>query len=459
MAGKCAVTMAMVSLVFLLRDQTGVSSAPAEPESDANLQSDERFLQLESSLKNIQETMTAFKANQQSSLTNIQASMSSFKAQFGDLHTRILALEMKQKQIREEDRTENNAFREQLDEMETTVQPIAECVPCAATSISTGLMTEIMSTVESRLEEWSGAQGESSGARGESSGAQGESSGAQGESSGAQGESSGAQGESSGAQGESSGAQGESSGAQGESSGSHVQGGSSGAQEVSSGAQSESSEEHENSSGEQIESNGGQEETSPVGGTLIGTKAYNCQYQTLWTVDLAGTYTVSRVSILNKADCCETCGLSTFTHVPQSDCGDVDIASYEGVTLQSCADACCADTACVSFQHNIWSGCYLKHTICSAGEKVYSPGGHMYDRQVGTGQENFIVRVSPSETTDQNDQCGETYVETPLDGQTIVVHCNPPMSGRYVSVLVRTVLGGGLRYRLKLCMVEVYGTG
>ncbi|XP_035672663.1 uncharacterized protein LOC118413406 [Branchiostoma floridae] len=443
MAGKCAVTMAMMSLVFLLRDQTGVSSAPAEPESDANLQSDERFLRLESSLKNIQETMTAFKANQQSSLTNIQASMSSFKAQFGDLHTRVLALEMKQKEIREEDRTENNAFREQLDEMETTVQPIAECVPCTATSISTGLMSEIMSTVDSRLEELSGAQGESSGAQGESSGAQGESSGAQGESSGAQGESSGAQGESSGAQGESSGAQGESSGAQGE----------------SSGAQSESSEEHENSSGEQLESNGGQDGSSPVRGTLIGTEVYNCQYQPLWTVDLAGTYTVSRVSILNKADCCETCGLSTFTHVPQSDCGDVDIANYEGVTLQFCADACCADTACVSFQHNIWSGCYLKHTICSAGEKVYSPGGHVYDRQAGTGQENFIVRVSPSETTDQNDQCGETYVETPLDGQTIVVHCNPPMSGRYVSVLVRTVPGGGLRYRLKLCMVEVYGTG
>ncbi|CAH1277274.1 EGF [Branchiostoma lanceolatum] len=65
---------------------------------------------------------------------------------------------------------------------------------------------------------------------------------------------------------------------------------------------------------------------------------------------------------------------------------------------------------------------------------------------------NFMVRVGPNEDLAQNDQCGETYTDTPTDGQTIVVYCNPPMSGRYVSVQVL-----GQEDHLSLCEVEVFG--
>ncbi|XP_066275306.1 uncharacterized protein [Branchiostoma lanceolatum] len=72
----------------------------------------------------------------------------------------------------------------------------------------------------------------------------------------------------------------------------------------------------------------------------------------------------------------------------------------------------------------------------------------------GQRKPNFMVRVGPNKTFSQNDQCGETYVDTPLDGQTIVFYCNPPISGRYVSVqLVER------SDTLTLCEVEVYGTG
>ncbi|CAH1259009.1 PKDREJ [Branchiostoma lanceolatum] len=66
------------------------------------------------------------------------------------------------------------------------------------------------------------------------------------------------------------------------------------------------------------------------------------------------------------------CGLSAFRHVPQSGCGGagVDIASLGVVTLQACADACCTDLTCLSFQYNINNRCYLKNKICSAGEKM-----------------------------------------------------------------------------------------
>ncbi|XP_035697814.1 uncharacterized protein LOC118430887 [Branchiostoma floridae] len=96
-------------------------------------------------------------------------------------------------------------------------------------------------------------------------------------------------------------------------------------------------------------------------------------YQPWWKVDLSRTYTVQRVSILNRGDCC--------------------------------------------------------------GERL----------------KDFAVRVGPNEDFSLNGQCGETYTDTPTDGQTIVVYCNPPISGRYVSVQLM-----GREDYLSLCEVEVY---
>ncbi|XP_078588936.1 uncharacterized protein LOC144869460 [Branchiostoma floridae x Branchiostoma japonicum] len=160
-------------------------------------------------------------------------------------------------------------------------------------------------------EESSGEQEESSGEQEESSGEQEESSGELEESSGEQEESSGEQEESSGEQEESSGEQEESSGEQEESSGEQEE--SSGEREESSGEQeaflfTESSGEQEESSGEQEESSGEQEDSSRDIGTLIIARAYcnhtDGQNQTGRMLDLEGTYTVSRVSILHRTDCC-----------------------------------------------------------------------------------------------------------------------------------------------------------
>eukprot|EP00058_Branchiostoma_floridae_P015452 XP_002600940.1 hypothetical protein BRAFLDRAFT_79130 [Branchiostoma floridae] len=63
----------------------------------------------------------------------------------------------------------------------------------------------------------------------------------------------------------------------------------------------------------------------------------------------------------------------------------------------------------------------------------------------------FTVRVGLNEDFALNDQCGEMYTDTPKDGQTIVVYCSPPTSGRYVSVQLME-----REDYLSLCEVEVY---
>ncbi|XP_066270845.1 uncharacterized protein [Branchiostoma lanceolatum] len=75
------------------------------------------------------------------------------------------------------------------------------------------------------------------------------------------------------------------------------------------------------------------------------------------------------------------CGISAFRHVPRTGCayGD-DLANPPGVTLQGCADACCADTRCLSFQYNTLNECYLKRKLCSDEEKHFISEGNMYDR-------------------------------------------------------------------------------
>ncbi|XP_078619233.1 pentraxin fusion protein-like [Branchiostoma floridae x Branchiostoma japonicum] len=125
---------------------------------------------------------------------------------------------------------------------------------------------------------------------------------------------------------------------------------------------------------------GAEKAVDGVRGTFIDGGAYACthtnhEHQPWWKVDLAGTYTVSHVSVLNRGDCC--------------------------------------------------------------GERL----------------RNFMVRVGPDEDFLQNDQCGETYTDTPTNGQTVTVHCNPPMAGRYVSIQLV-----GRADVLTLCEVEVYET-
>ncbi|XP_035689154.1 macrophage mannose receptor 1-like [Branchiostoma floridae] len=75
-----------------------------------------------------------------------------------------------------------------------------------------------------------------------------------------------------------------------------------------------------------------------------------------------------------------TCGLSAFRHVPRTDCYGSDISRVTGVTLQDCAEACCADSTCLSFQYNIGIECYVKSRLCSDEEKVSLSSGNMYDR-------------------------------------------------------------------------------
>ncbi|CAH1252246.1 PLG [Branchiostoma lanceolatum] len=95
-----------------------------------------------------------------------------------------------------------------------------------------------------------------------------------------------------------------------------------------------------------------------------------------------GKYFICQIGPREESSCPEeTCGLSSFRHVPQTDCGGVpdDIDGHVRVTLQFCADACCADSTCLSFQFNSVSTCILKRKLCST-EKQVSATGNMYDR-------------------------------------------------------------------------------
>eukprot|EP00058_Branchiostoma_floridae_P004870 XP_002590358.1 hypothetical protein BRAFLDRAFT_76619 [Branchiostoma floridae] len=76
----------------------------------------------------------------------------------------------------------------------------------------------------------------------------------------------------------------------------------------------------------------------------------------------------------------ETCGLASFRHVPQTGCTGSTISSPTGVTLEGCAEACCADETCLSFQYSVHNICHLKSKICSDEEKTSASAGNMYDR-------------------------------------------------------------------------------
>ncbi|XP_066269276.1 uncharacterized protein [Branchiostoma lanceolatum] len=72
----------------------------------------------------------------------------------------------------------------------------------------------------------------------------------------------------------------------------------------------------------------------------------------------------------------------------------------------------------------------------------------------GERLQNFMVRVGLDSDFEENEQCGETYTAVPLDGQTIVRTCDPPIFGRYVSVQIVERIS-----TLSICEVEVYAAG
>ncbi|KAI8498176.1 hypothetical protein Bbelb_241200 [Branchiostoma belcheri] len=119
MAGKCFLAMVMMTiLVGLLRDQPGVLSAPAEPDPDGML--------------------------------------ASLEKRIPTIDSRVLALERQEKEIR----GNTEIIRVRVENLENTTVSEAQKYEdlransnFTATSISAELMAEIISAVESRLEE------------------------------------------------------------------------------------------------------------------------------------------------------------------------------------------------------------------------------------------------------------------------------------------------------------------
>ncbi|XP_078663425.1 uncharacterized protein LOC144906732 [Branchiostoma floridae x Branchiostoma belcheri] len=324
------------------------------------------------------------------------------------------------------------------------------------------------------------------------------------------------------------------------------------------------------------------------GGTLIGGETYGCNHdyvygenQPWWTVDLGGNYTVSRISLLNRADCCKVsdtartwredlrcrrdfqaedgspaecnpdslwgcCSESSWCGYTTDHCDCYYCIDYrsKGVRLASdpswvvdstgrLRDAANAldgnirtywnsedtpryhnnwyiildlrapttlirigvnnygdtthDTAAFRLQKSLVGAPYSWEDVTSVGNvqagtdqsqvfgefretarywkfvvtrthEGYQPWLselNLYRISAAQRQQNFMVRVGPlqEESSRLNKQCGGAYMDTPLDGQTIEVVCDPPISGRYVSILLVEPSDA-----LTLCEVEVYGT-
>ncbi|XP_019639431.1 PREDICTED: uncharacterized protein LOC109481341 isoform X1 [Branchiostoma belcheri] len=88
----------------------------------------------------------------------------------------------------------------------------------------------------------------------------------------------------------------------------------------------------------------------------------------------------------------ETCGVSQFRHVPDTDCPGGDISSLLGTTLDICASECCANPSCQSFQFNDNNNCYLKTRLCTDAEKISASAGNMYDKlsTAGCSVEGYV---------------------------------------------------------------------
>ncbi|XP_019614693.1 PREDICTED: fibroblast growth factor receptor 2-like isoform X2 [Branchiostoma belcheri] len=88
-----------------------------------------------------------------------------------------------------------------------------------------------------------------------------------------------------------------------------------------------------------------------------------------------------------------------------------------------------------------------------AVKRVSVMDGHFFARGKLFLDFPVMVRVGPNEDFTRNDQCGLKYTSTLTVRPSVVLHCERPLPGRYVSVQIMGQTG-----RLGLCEVEVYVT-
>eukprot|EP00058_Branchiostoma_floridae_P006909 XP_002592397.1 hypothetical protein BRAFLDRAFT_67262 [Branchiostoma floridae] len=76
------------------------------------------------------------------------------------------------------------------------------------------------------------------------------------------------------------------------------------------------------------------------------------------------------------------CGLSAFRHVPGKHCPGYEnlVGRPTASSAEACAQACCDNSACKSFQYSTRRDCYLISKICTDEEKKTVSIGNMYDR-------------------------------------------------------------------------------
>ncbi|XP_078665037.1 uncharacterized protein LOC144907623 [Branchiostoma floridae x Branchiostoma belcheri] len=205
-----------------------------------------------------------------------------------------------------------------------------------------------------------------------------------------------------------------------------------------------------------------------VDGNNLECAETNIENQPWWKVDLAGLYSVSRVSILSasrdphylKPKSWSVWGTIQWGTICHHDWTIVDAhvvcrqLGYPGAD-EAKTNAFFGDgTGPIWLDYVGCTGSEMSITECDHGRwGVHSCAHHLDAGVVCTmkgGLTNIIVRVGSNENFTRNDQCGQTFAASP--GQTREVYCNPAMSGRYVSVQ-------RMGHALALCEVEVYVTG
>ncbi|XP_078685529.1 uncharacterized protein LOC144918542 [Branchiostoma floridae x Branchiostoma belcheri] len=165
-----------------------------------------------------------------------------------------------------------------------------------------------------------------------------------------------------------------------------------------------------------------------VDGSTDGCARTSFEFQPWWKVDLAGYYAVNRVSVPVRVS-------QIKKWREDGRCGD-GYTTGNGRTAECDPDGiypCCS--------RDKWCGNSAAHCDCADCVNYRSPGY------------TLMVRVGPNEDFTQNDQCGLKNTATLTGRQSFVMHCDPPLPGRYVSIQMIE-----RKAALDLCEVEVYAT-